>query len=90
MEAKALLEDVLILSEEYGAKSYALFVLFLKAQFALSGGEETAVTNWLHQAARLAKDTGYVNTFVDQPEATTDLCVYAIKNHIEVEYFNFE
>lgn len=88
MEAKVLLEDVLKLSEEYKSKSYAIFALFLKAQFALSEGEETSATNWLHQAARLAKDTGYVNTYVDQPEATADLCVYAIRNQIEVEYFH--
>jgi len=89
MEAKVLLEDVFKFSEEYNSRSYALFALFLKAQFALAEGEETAATSWLQQAARLANDTGYVNTYVDQPEATANLCVYAIKNQIEVEYFYY-
>ena len=88
-EAKALLEYVLELSEIYGSRTFALFVLFLKAQFALKEGEEAACAVLIKQAAGLAKDTGYVNTFVDQPEATADLCVFALENNIETEYFNY-
>lgn len=89
IEAKTLLKEVLKLSEKYSSTTVALFVYFLKAQFALTEGDETTAANWLQHLAKQTENTGFVNTYADQPEATADLCVFAIENKIESEYFKY-
>jgi DNA-binding SARP family transcriptional activator len=86
-ESKAIIDELFKLYEEYRCESFLLFVLFIKAQFALSDGDVGIASECLRKAAQLAKDTGYVNTYVDQPEATADICIFALKNKIEVEYY---
>jgi DNA-binding SARP family transcriptional activator len=86
-KAKILIEDLLKLSEKFKSESLSLYVLFIKAQFALSDGDVGLASECLHRGAQLAKSTGMVNTYVDQPEATAALCIFALKNQIEVEYF---
>jgi hypothetical protein len=59
-KAKILIEDLLKLSEKFKSESLSLYVLFIKAQFALSDGDVGLASECLHRGAQLAKSTGMV------------------------------
>ncbi|MGD8959556.1 MAG: BTAD domain-containing putative transcriptional regulator, partial [Desulfobacteraceae bacterium] len=88
-DAGVLIGEVLELSKKYSSTTFSFFAYFLKAQFSLAEGDPDAASNWLKILGKQAKKTGFVNTYVDQPAATANLCVFAIENKIETEYFNY-
>jgi ATP/maltotriose-dependent transcriptional regulator MalT/DNA-binding SARP family transcriptional activator len=88
-DASALLEEVLKLSKKHASTTFTFFAYFLKAQFSLTEGDANAAASWLKKLGEQAKNTGFVNTYVDQPSVTAGLCVFAIENKIETKYFNY-
>jgi DNA-binding SARP family transcriptional activator len=85
--ANVLLEEAIEVSRKYKNRTFSLVALFFKAQFALAEGRTADAVAWLKRAGARAKRTGIINGFMDSPEATANLCLFAIENKIEVNYF---
>jgi DNA-binding SARP family transcriptional activator len=77
------------------ARSYALqadnyshltIVLLFEAQFSFDKGDEPKGLSLLGQALALARESGYLFTFLDDPMVTLAMCAKALEAGIEVEY----
>ncbi|MBI4831193.1 MAG: alpha/beta fold hydrolase [Candidatus Lindowbacteria bacterium] len=57
-----------------------------EAQFAAEKGDDAAGLASLQKALAIARERGYLTTFVDRPAVTASLCVKALEADIEVEH----
>ncbi|MEA3385269.1 MAG: BTAD domain-containing putative transcriptional regulator [Thermodesulfobacteriota bacterium] len=62
------------------------YVFWADARFAFDQGKETSGLKYLEKALGLGRKQGYLNTFIDQPFVTANLCARALDNGIEVGY----
>jgi len=62
------------------------YVFWAEARFAFDQGKETSGLKCLKKALGVGRKQGYLNTLIDQPFVTANLCARALDNGIEVGY----
>jgi LuxR family maltose regulon positive regulatory protein len=85
-EAWSHLHEAFRIAKRLRSKIFEYNGLMMKAHFRFEQGDEISGLLSLRKALNLGKGRGFLNTFVDQPSVTADLCVKALENDIETPY----
>jgi DNA-binding SARP family transcriptional activator len=85
-EADELLADALSIAHQINSKLFEFNAVMIRAQFAFDQGEEASGLTFLREALTIGKEQRYLNSLVDQPSVTAELCVRALEAGIEFDY----
>ena len=85
-KASENLEQVLRMARQTNSRLFEFWARMMKAQFAYQRGRPDEGLESLRAALTIGKAQRYMNSFIDQPAETANLCAKALEADIEPEY----